>query len=125
MRLHCRPGECVAAAAAVSARKASAPLMQGVRPCNANGKVNPSYPSVVRDTLGQVHSSRDARAVVVHMADLVCSLRDRSRTPVYARHSLALEALQVRPRQIVRKASSPEGVRFLVALSCRQTGVGV
>lgn len=44
----------------------------------------------------QVHSSRDARAVVVHMADLTCRLRERSNIPVYAKHSLALEAIQVR-----------------------------
>ncbi len=46
----------------------------------------------------QVHSSRDARAVVVHMADLTCRLRDPSKSPAHARHSLALEALQVNSR---------------------------
>lgn len=34
--------------------------------------------------------------MVVHMADLTCRLRELSKTPAYSRHSLALEALQVR-----------------------------
>ncbi|CAM9818622.1 unnamed protein product, partial [Hapterophycus canaliculatus] len=53
-----------------------------------------NHAKLMRDYL--VHSSRDARAVVVHMADLTCRLRDPSKTPEHERHTLALEALQVR-----------------------------
>ncbi|CAM9309888.1 unnamed protein product [Ectocarpus sp. 4 AP-2014] len=51
------------------------------------------HAKLMRDYL--VHSSRDARAVVVHMADLTCRLRDPSKTPAHTRHTLALEALQL------------------------------
>ncbi|CAM9328194.1 unnamed protein product [Scytosiphon promiscuus] len=52
-----------------------------------------NHAKLMRDYL--VHSSRDARAVVVHMADLTCRLRDPNKTPEHERHTLALEALQL------------------------------
>lgn len=58
----------------------------------------------------QVHSSRDARAVVVHMADLTCRLRDPNNTPMHARHSLALEALQVWMKPAARYPGTRESI---------------
>ncbi|CAM9117157.1 unnamed protein product [Choristocarpus tenellus] len=58
-----------------------------------------------------VHSSKDARAVVVHMADLVYRLRLPSDTPIYHRQNLAIEALQVNQQCLLLSCS-----QFLVRI---------